>query len=181
MSIDTMSFVFGGLLVAVSILGGGIEIRELKIPAVNSTSRMLAFVAGALFVGLAVLLRLRDESGPPAPSPATENGVVTPAPAAETGWLTSAQYQKKFDSMLAEGFYPSKVEGRCEKDAEQFKGEWQAMSLSTAFVSRHGITKDSYAFVSSELTEKGYELKHLYIFKDCGGLERYQATWTYRF
>ena len=53
MSIDTMAFILGGLLVAVALLGGGLEVRELKIPSVGRIGRLLCFIVGAVFIGLA--------------------------------------------------------------------------------------------------------------------------------
>ncbi len=73
MSIDSMSFILGGLLIAVSLLGGGIEIRELRIPSISRTSRVLSFLVGSVFIGLALFLifyqndktSFPDNSGPP--------------------------------------------------------------------------------------------------------------------
>jgi hypothetical protein len=56
MSIELLSFILGGSLVAIGLLGGGIEVRELKIPAVGWMPRLFSFVAGLAFVGLAVFL-----------------------------------------------------------------------------------------------------------------------------
>jgi hypothetical protein len=56
MSIELLSFVLGGFLVAVGLLGGGIEVRELKVPSVGRITRVLSFAAGLAFVGLAVFL-----------------------------------------------------------------------------------------------------------------------------
>jgi hypothetical protein len=56
MSIEAMSFILGGLLVAVGLLGGGIEIRELKVPAISQISRVLSFIVGIVFIGLTLFL-----------------------------------------------------------------------------------------------------------------------------
>jgi hypothetical protein len=56
MSIDVISFILGGLLVAVAILGGGIEVREIKIPAVGRTARVLSFLGGLAFIALAIFV-----------------------------------------------------------------------------------------------------------------------------
>jgi hypothetical protein len=62
MSIENMSFLLGGLLIAVSILGGGIEIKEIKIPAVNGMSRIFSAFAGLAFIALSVLFKIQDGS-----------------------------------------------------------------------------------------------------------------------
>jgi len=64
MSIELLSFILGGSLVAIGLLGGGIEVRELKIPAVGQMPRIFSFVAGLAFVGLAVFLSPRPAKEP---------------------------------------------------------------------------------------------------------------------
>lgn len=52
MSIEVVSFVFGGLLVLVAILGGGFELKELRIPVVGAGVRIVAAIVGLLFIGM---------------------------------------------------------------------------------------------------------------------------------
>jgi hypothetical protein len=56
MSIEVMSFILGGLLVAVGLLGGGIEVRDLKVPPVGRAARVLSFCGGVAFVVLAMFV-----------------------------------------------------------------------------------------------------------------------------
>ena len=56
MSIDTMSFIFGGLLIAVALIGSGFEVRELRIPPVYRINKLLSFLVGAVFIDLAIFL-----------------------------------------------------------------------------------------------------------------------------
>ena len=57
MSIQQISFILGGVLIAVSLLGGGIEIRDLRVPSLGKVTRVLSFVGGIGFVAFAVLWR----------------------------------------------------------------------------------------------------------------------------
>ncbi|MEK6735814.1 MAG: hypothetical protein AABY47_04540 [Pseudomonadota bacterium] len=50
MDVESMSFIFGAILIAISILGGGLEIKELKVPQVGTVSRILAAIVGVVFV-----------------------------------------------------------------------------------------------------------------------------------
>ena len=97
-----------------------------------------------------------------------------------TDWLTSAQYQHAFDKSVRDGFYPDKVEGRCENDSEQFRAEWKGIPLGAGFVSHHAMTKESYETRNQEYVSTGYILESVGKFKDCSGTERYQATWLKR-
>jgi len=52
MTLQTMSFIFGALLLAVGILGGGFEVKEIKISNASTSVRILAGLAGLVFIGL---------------------------------------------------------------------------------------------------------------------------------
>jgi len=56
MSLETMAFVLGGLLIAAGVFGGGLEIKELKIPQIGGTARLVASVVGLAFVVLALAI-----------------------------------------------------------------------------------------------------------------------------
>lgn len=56
MTLQTISFIFGALLILVGILGGGFEVKELKIPKVHIGSRLISSFAGVLFISFAVWL-----------------------------------------------------------------------------------------------------------------------------
>jgi len=54
MSIETMSFILGGILLAAALFGGRLEVKELKLPQIGIFARFLCAVAGLGFVGLAI-------------------------------------------------------------------------------------------------------------------------------
>jgi hypothetical protein len=92
-------------------------------------------------------------------------------------WLTLAQYQQVFNKQVREGFYPKTVEGRCEKGSEQFRADWTGIPLGASFHSHHALTKAFYEARNEEYISHGYSLQSVTNFKDCSGMERYQATW----
>ena len=67
MSLDTMSFILGGILVAAGIFGGGLEIKELKLPQIGTAARILAATVGAIFIGLAIFLNPKPPGSAPTP------------------------------------------------------------------------------------------------------------------
>ena len=73
MSIEVISFIFGGLLVIVGLLGLGIEIRELKIPPLGQTARVLSFFGGMAFIALAIFLGAHSSDK----SPPLRNSIET--------------------------------------------------------------------------------------------------------
>ena len=52
MTLQTMSFIFGALLLAVGILGGGFEVKEIKVSNVTTSARIAAAIAGIVFIVL---------------------------------------------------------------------------------------------------------------------------------
>jgi hypothetical protein len=54
MDLPTISFLFGAILVAVAILGGGFEIKEIKVPQVRGLTRIVAAVVGLLFLSIGI-------------------------------------------------------------------------------------------------------------------------------
>jgi hypothetical protein len=52
MTLQSMSFIFGALLLAVGILGGGFEVKEIKVSNVSIGVRIVAGIVGLFFVGL---------------------------------------------------------------------------------------------------------------------------------
>jgi len=52
MTLQTMSFIFGAILLAVAILGGGFEVKEIKVSKVTMAGRVGAGIVGLFFIGL---------------------------------------------------------------------------------------------------------------------------------
>jgi hypothetical protein len=61
MTVEVMMCVFGALLVLTGIVGGGLEVKELKIPKVGMPSRVAAYVSGFLFILMGVVLSFKGE------------------------------------------------------------------------------------------------------------------------
>lgn len=50
MTLEAVSFVIGGILIVTAIVGGGFEIKEIKMPKVGAIPRFFSLVVGAFFV-----------------------------------------------------------------------------------------------------------------------------------
>lgn len=68
MSIETMSFILGAILLAAALFGGRLEIKELKLPQIGTVARFLCAVVGLGFVGLAIYVH-GTSSSPSSSSP----------------------------------------------------------------------------------------------------------------
>lgn len=89
MSIDVLAFAFGGVLLLVGILGGGFELKELKIPRVGGIIRLVTLLAGTCFITLGIGLN----SSVKAPPSQTNIPVVT----ADAGKPTLLPHSAKED------------------------------------------------------------------------------------
>jgi hypothetical protein len=77
MSVNALAFIFGAFLVLTAILGGGFEIKELKVPKVGWAPRFLATIAGLAFIMLGVGMTVEHgaqsaSARPPAARPAVQ-------------------------------------------------------------------------------------------------------------
>ena len=87
MTLQTMSFIFGALLLAVAILGGALEVREIKVSNVTKNGRILAGVVGLVFVALGFWQPISSTIPDiPARSPAT--------PIAPTATMSEREHDK---------------------------------------------------------------------------------------
>lgn len=106
MTIEIIAFLGGLVLLAVAIVGGGIELKEVKVPPIPVFPRLLAATSGIALMIFAAALRI-----PPDPPPA--NGGVEAlaaiAPAASipqgirvvlTDQLGSGQYRERLAIIL---------------------------------------------------------------------------------
>jgi hypothetical protein len=53
-TIEVISFIIGGILIGTAIVGGGFEIKEIKMPRVGAGVRIVSLIAGSGFVLLAM-------------------------------------------------------------------------------------------------------------------------------
>jgi len=63
------SFVFGGILLFVGVVGGGFELKELKVPKVGMGVRVVSAIVGFLFVCLGFGANSNGASTPSLPDP----------------------------------------------------------------------------------------------------------------
>lgn len=86
MTLQTMSFIFGALLLAVAILGGALEVKEIKVSNVTKSGRTLAGLVGLVFIGLGFwqpnFATNPDNSARPAATPIAPAATTSERPAA---------------------------------------------------------------------------------------------------
>ncbi len=84
MNAQSIVFVFGGLLILIGVLGGGFEIKELRVPKITGLTRGLSLVGGIVLVGIGITVLNRPVETSlttgTATSPQTSTSEATAAP-----------------------------------------------------------------------------------------------------
>ena len=96
---------------------------------------------------------------------------------AYTGWTDGATYQSWFNSEVAAGRYPSRVEGTQDTGRPLYRAAFVPFHGS-AFQSRNGIDCPTYQSLASSYASQGYQTASLQSFVSDDGTRRYQATWV---
>jgi len=73
MNVQVIAVAFGGVLLLISVLGGGFELKELKVPKVGVGVRLLSAAVGILFI----CLGFSGSDSAPSPSPSANTGGTT--------------------------------------------------------------------------------------------------------
>src|SRR5579872_6615116 len=71
---DVVVLLFGGFLVLIAIVGGGLEVKEVKIPPLGKGARLLAAIAGVILILIGV--GMRQEAAPPGDHQASQSPVT---------------------------------------------------------------------------------------------------------
>jgi hypothetical protein len=82
MNFEILAAMFGGLLLLVAIVGGGFELREIKVPKVGWLARSAAAVVGGILIVFALPEPAPQAYDPPVP-PTSTVSVTTPAPSVD--------------------------------------------------------------------------------------------------
>lgn len=71
MKLNLVAFLFGAILLAIAVLGGGFELKELKVPKVSWFPRLISAFVGMFFVVVGIGLETSpiDSSSPTIPPP----------------------------------------------------------------------------------------------------------------
>lgn len=78
--IAVVVFLLGLVLIVVAVIGGGLEIKEIKIPTLSPISRALSALFGCILVAMGFFPTVLPDYNPPGPVPVTTVTPVTPSP-----------------------------------------------------------------------------------------------------
>jgi hypothetical protein len=120
-SITSITLVAGLVLIVVALLGGGIEVKEVKIPPLPIVPRAASFLVGCLLLGLVLFDRQLLE--PPTPPPVNPEQRGRDLGAAITRHLLEVQDVKKILQQL--GVYDGAINNDTDQDYFQAVANFQ--------------------------------------------------------
>jgi len=152
MSLETMAFVLGGILFAAGLFGGGLEVKELRLPQIGGTARLLSCLAGIAFIVLALAINQKwiDHKANQNP-PATETRTETfPTPMYEgirldacVEWATRCGEEAATTWCKAQGY------ARATEYPVQNVGE---RGISTKLIGTREVCKEKFCASFSHIT-----------------------------
>lgn len=101
---------------------------------------------------------------------------LLPTPWVSHHGMTAAQYQAKFDELVAQGYRLTDVSGYNVGGTVRYTGLWEKITNGPAWVARHGMTAAEYQSYFNTYTSQGYRLKVVDGYES-GGQARYAAIW----
>ena len=135
MAIQMAVFAFGSLLMLVAILGGGFEVKELKVPKVGRASRVAACACGMLFIFLGIHLdRSAAAHSPAAPSQAQKDSDVTSAALPQVVFVAALASQPAFkmDKIAERPESPSPAAVPQQPDASNTESHQEGQEIAAA-------------------------------------------------
>ena len=153
--------IVGGIAFLVGLFGGGIEVRELKFPAISRLLRILSTLSGAMLIGFAAWLSSADLVPPtPPPTPIISSTAIdtptptvtasptnTPTPTASptnTPTVTTAPLSDLSDAVLTLQDFPSGFEE---------------------------IPPATFGFTKEDLSQEGFTVESLFAFLEAEHFE----------
>jgi hypothetical protein len=156
MAIQMAVFAFGSLLMLVAILGGGFEVKELKVPKVGRASRLAACACGMLFIFLGI--HLDRPAAPAAAAPQPQKGTDVASAALPQIVLVSAlagqpalRVDKIAEPAAPQQLSASTAESRREVEKTPEPATTQQVRASKANSEQHGQATASSSAASKRV------------------------------
>jgi hypothetical protein len=126
-----VSFTFGALLLLIALVGGALEVKEVRFGQITQRSRIALGVAGLVFIGLGLWVTLLDQSTdkPVAQDVSKEPETsVTANPGTTSSSTSSTLTNTTLESFPAVAerellsLVPSGIRDDCERDEDPYEG-----------------------------------------------------------
>lgn len=158
--LGVVSFVFGALLLLVALVGGALEVKEVRFGQITQRSRAVLGIVGLIFIGLGVWVTLEDRSDQPQAQPIPKE----PGPSVTTTSLAGNSPSSTLETSTTLAFpavaerellslIPSEIRDECDRDEDPYEGTTASVSCSP----KSGVRSAYYmTFKSVETMKKFY-------------------------
>lgn len=134
-----VSFTFGALLLLLALVGGALEVKEVRFGQITRSSRIALGVVGLAFIGLGLWVTLRDQSAEkpqaqdlPKQTASSVASPLTSVSSTSSTVLTSTTLES-FPSVAERellSLVPSSIRDRCERDEDPYEGATASVSCT---------------------------------------------------
>ena len=163
MTLEVISFAIGGLLIATAIVGGGFEIKEIKMPRVGPAARTGALVVGTMFIlmGLGIWETAQQQGIDTA-----RNSLVSPQPVqdapAPSRTAAPGQSVPAAQPVAAVEQPPSQVQPRAQGITGQARLTWSIYGAPYQAViqtfGQHGVVRVAFTGQSGAVEQVDQDL-----------------------
>jgi hypothetical protein len=137
--LGVVSFLFGALLLLIALVGGALEVKEVRFGQITQRSRAVLGVVGIIFIGLGLWVTLQDRSpdqpqAQPVPKDPGPSVTTTTGSAASPGSTLAPSTTLDPFPAVAErellSLVPSEIRGQCKRDEDPYEGTTASVSCT---------------------------------------------------
>jgi hypothetical protein len=184
MTIEVISFIIGGILIGTAVVGGGFEIREIKMPRVGAGVRITSLVVGSGFLLLSMGMwslnnphLLADSTQPQALMTTTQTDPAPQQSAATADVRSVAAEQPAQQPAAAPDPAPAAAPGFTGFTGDTYLS-WQMeevdISAAARFAGMNGLIRISWVDPSTGMQDE--VLQDLVLQQDMNGVIFYQGV-----
>jgi hypothetical protein len=114
LSMGIVAFIFGAVLLLIALIGGGLEIKEARVPEVARNTRILIGSIGLAFIGLGIWFTVRDQE------PEIQGRAEPPTTTSQATTTSEPQYPTDRERILL-SHIPTEFRSQCARSRDLYK------------------------------------------------------------
>jgi hypothetical protein len=159
--LGVVSFVFGALLLLIALVGGALEVKEVRFGQITQRSRAVLGIVGLIFIGLGVWVTLEDQSPdqpqaqpvPKEPGPSvTTTSLAGNSPSPTTVTSTTLEPFPAVAERELLSLVPPEIRDECNRDEDPYEGTTASVSCSP----KSGVSTAYYMIFKDVKTMKKF-------------------------
>lgn len=137
--LGVVSFAFGAILLLIALVGGALEVKEVRFGQITQRSRAILGLVGIIFIGLGLWVTLLDQSSDqpqaqPSPKEPGPSATTTTVSATSPGATLAPSATLEPFPAVAErellSLVPSEIRSQCKRDEDPYEGTTASVSCT---------------------------------------------------